>query len=127
MQLIKSVCIVLFKDQFSWEQFPICFLVHDEEIRLAELLLTYIANSFSWEGGGVNSHQPGINNSSADMSERSVADAREFWKDRVTFRQHQGFWEKSRQLEQADLEKRATATEAPRKKPGWVDAGFAGL
>jgi hypothetical protein len=113
MQLVRSVARVLWGTEYDIEAFPICFLAEEDEVRLAELILTQIADSFSWTGGGFNAHPPGINNSSAELGGVAAEDVREFWQAREQFRRNQGFWDAAREAETSELERRCDATEAP--------------
>jgi hypothetical protein len=101
IHLVNSVCQVLFPGKYNLEPFPVCFLAANSEVRLAELLLTMLADSFATNGGGFNIHMPGLNNSSADMGAWSVADAADFWAEREKFREEEHAWDCSRILEQS--------------------------
>jgi hypothetical protein len=114
MQLVRSVSRYLYGGDFELQSYPICFLAEEYEVRLTELLLTQLANSFSWTGGGFNIHPPGMNNSSADLRDWEVGAAKDFWQQRRAFRSDQGFWHAARMTEQHDLEERTRAAEAPR-------------
>tara|TARA_R110002003_G_scaffold206_4_gene15780 strand:- start:5761 stop:7359 length:1599 start_codon:yes stop_codon:yes gene_type:complete len=96
IQLVRSVSRYLYGGEFELQSFPVCFLAEEDEVRLAELLLTQLANSFSWTGGGFNIHPPGMNNSSADLRDWEVGAAKDFWQQRRAFRSDQGFWHAAR-------------------------------
>jgi hypothetical protein len=71
---------------------PICFLAGKDEVRCAEMLLTFVAGSFAATGGGYNIHPPGLSNSSADLVYWRSPDVDAFWKARCDFRARVGYW-----------------------------------
>jgi len=106
MQLVRSVCQVLFPEKFNLRPFPVCFLAVDREVTIGELLFTQLANSFSWSGGGFNVHPPGINNSSV------AGKGSDFWNERREFRVHMYFWSDAENVEGPILKRRAKEFEA---------------
>ncbi|KAF2126237.1 hypothetical protein P153DRAFT_347298 [Dothidotthia symphoricarpi CBS 119687] len=105
MHLVKHVCQVLYPREFNLETFPLCFLAKEDEVCLAELLLTQLADSFHTTGGGFNAHPPGLNNTSAEMKDWVKEDWEGFWRDRRETRVGMGFWEQARCEEMDVLER----------------------
>ncbi|KAF1951818.1 hypothetical protein CC80DRAFT_552890 [Byssothecium circinans] len=101
MHLCHSICQRLWPGVFPLEASPICFLAHEDEFRMGELLLTLIADSMYSTGGGFNVADPGLNNASADMLTSGLR------KGCREFRENQPFWEASLQEEQPLLDRHA--------------------
>jgi hypothetical protein len=71
---------------------PICFLAGKDEVRCAEMLLTFIAGSFAATGGGFNVRPPRLNNTGDVTHGWIVSDHEAFWKARRDFRDRVGYW-----------------------------------
>jgi hypothetical protein len=99
LQLVRSALQVLYPGVIAMNGFPLCFFVHDGEVRLGELLLPMLADSFSATGGGFNAYPPGMNNSSADAVDSSV------WERCKEFRVEMGCWNENSIAESAILER----------------------
>ena len=113
LHLVHAAFQVLFKDTFGLQCYPLCFLAQPEEARLAELLLTLLADSFASTGGGFNAHPPGLNNASVDTKGWSMEKVGWFWGQHREWREKSGFWEAARIKETPILANGGVAASEP--------------
>ncbi|KAF1958220.1 hypothetical protein CC80DRAFT_503006 [Byssothecium circinans] len=86
LQLVRNISQLLWKGNFALRIYPICFVVDYDEARCGEMVLTLIGGGMVHSGEGLNTHPPGQNNASADLSQWKVVDEQKFRQDRIRFR-----------------------------------------
>ncbi|KAI4918498.1 hypothetical protein J4E90_002882 [Alternaria incomplexa] len=111
MQLIRHVCEALWPGECCMKAYPVFFACDAGESRLGEILLTLLGHGLAALGTGMNIHQPGINNATADMNDWRNEDAVKLWRDCTNFRDKEGSFDANFAVERALLSRDANPGE----------------
>lgn len=96
IQLVGSICQVLWPEKYSTVRFPIFFANSAEEAKIGDALLTLLGHGLAETGTGYVVHQPGINCASADMKERRGDEIFTMWRQCKEFRLELGYYSNAR-------------------------------
>jgi hypothetical protein len=103
LQLVRHSLQMLYPNKYGVEAYPVFYACDAQEARIGEQLITLVGHGLADSGRGLGIHPAGINNSSADLANRTLEEGKKMWDDCEAFRAELGWFDAGLEREEMSL------------------------